>query len=260
MALTSSQKCEITHVVCASLDAAEAVWGAHGKELMKTVAKDAAIFERADSQPAEILPSRIPLHSLVDGSRPKVANFIALVADMRQSSNHLLCDISEKRADVTLLKRVYYETSALLPALEKTLTYEGGAVTEYLGDGILSLFSVDDDDNDESIRKAFRSAKNCVGDTRGLVNDELNSRYRLPSLDIGVGLSYSKALVQLVGIPGNMHPKVIGNCVYYASKLSAGINEIYVDEAIRKSWPKSEGGKLNFIKKTLRSTDGFLVF
>lgn len=257
MALLESEKSQVEGIVKSSLDKAESVWCNHGKELVKAaiVAED---FARSDSA-HEIVQSKIPHHPLVDGDHPKVADFIALVADMRNSSKHLLCAISEKTSDVSLLQRVYYETSALLPALEMTLSFNDGAVTEYLGDGLLALFFVDKSDKEEAIRKAYRSANNCLGDTRSIVNEELKSRYRLPALDIGIGLSYSKALVQLVGIVGERHPKVIGNCIYYASKLSGGRNEIYADDTIRNLWPASKGGKLQFTKKAIRGTDGFLV-
>jgi hypothetical protein len=258
MALSNDEILQIKRIVKSSLDKAENVWRNHGKELVKAGILAEDYSARADSA-HEVVQSKIPHHPLVDGDRPKVADFIALVADMRNSSTHLLCAISEKKSDVSLLERLYYETSALLPALEMTLSYNDGAVTEYLGDGLLSLFFVDESDKEEAIRKAYRSARNCLGDTRNIVNEELMSRYRLPPLDIGIGLSYSKALVQLVGIVGERHPKVIGNCVYYASKLSGGINEIYIDNTIRILWPVSEGGKLRFTKKAIRNTDGFLV-
>lgn len=260
MALPDNEKAEIKSIVKKSLDKAERVWKSHGEQLTKSLAYDESLVVRADSSESpEIVSSRIPRHPLVDGDHPQVADFIALVADMRQSSRHLLCTISEKVANVSLLQRVYYETSALLPALEMTLIYEGGSVTEYLGDGILAIFPVAEEDKSESIRKAYRSANNCLLDTRSIVNWELKNRYNLPDLNIGIGLSYSKALVQLVGLAGGRHPKVIGNCVYYASKLSGGNNEIYVDETIYNLWPKSKGGKLTFSRKGIRGTPGYLI-
>lgn len=260
MTLTRVQKTEIESMVENCLNNAERVWKDHGKELTKAgVVADESFSARADSGQTEIVQSRIPQHPLVYGDNPTVSDFIALVADMRKSSDHLLCAISRKKADVSLLQRLYYETSALLPALEMTLSYEDGAVTEYLGDGILSLFCVNEGNIGESIKKAYRSAKNCLGDTRSIVNRKLNDRYKLPELNIGIGLSYSEALVQLVGIAGKRHPKVIGKCVYYASKLSAGVNEIYADDRIKDLWPTSKNGKLQFIERKSRGTNGFIV-
>jgi class 3 adenylate cyclase len=195
----------------------------------------------------------------VRDDKPALGKFVALVADMRDSSKHLLCRISPRDADVTELQRVYYETAALLPALELTVSFREGSVTEYLGDGVLALFAAEDDAREDAIRAAYGAARNCIGDTRRIINDELASRYRLPPINVGVGLAYSKALVQLVGVPGSKHAKAIGGCVYHATKLSAGTNEIYADDTIHRLWPKSKGGALSFLKKKLRQTDGYLI-
>lgn len=249
--LNEEQKSEIKAIVDDALDRVERVWSKHGSHFAANSA--AVIVEKR-----EVVPSRIPAHPLVDGDRPKVDKFIALVADIRDSSNHLLCAIKEP-ARVSMLQRVYYETSALLPALERTISYENGQVTEYLGDGILALFSVDDDDKDGSIYKAFYAARHCLVDARNIVNNALRTRYHLPAIDMGIGLSLSDALVSLVGIDGARHPKVIGRCVWQASKLAGGRNEIYVDSVLDNMWPVSKEGKLNFTRKRVRGYDGFLV-
>ncbi|HBK04308.1 MAG TPA: adenylate/guanylate cyclase [Acetobacteraceae bacterium] len=201
----------------------------------------------------------MPGHEYVADDQEKVSTFIALVADIRNSSQHLLCAISGKEADVSELQRVYYETSALLPALERTIQYEDGSVTEYLGDGILSLFYVEEGDKKSAIYAAHRAAKNCVTETLRIANDELNARYRLPPLQIGIGLAMSPALISLVGLPGNSHPKAIGRCVYNATKLSGGRNEILVDTNINREWPTSEGGRLKFIPRTMHNVSGYLI-
>ncbi len=122
---------------------------------------------RADVQKS--MPSRIPGHEMVT-PEGKTDELICLVADMRKSSEHLMCAIGGNRP--SQLTRVHYETSALLPALERTIQFNEGSVTEYLGDGILALFRVTDDEG-ESIKNAYRAAKNCIGDTRHIVNEAL---------------------------------------------------------------------------------------
>jgi class 3 adenylate cyclase len=160
---------------------------------------------------------------------------------------------------VSELRRVFYETSALLPALERTIQFEAGEVTEYLGDGVLALFAVNDGEAEATIRASFRAAENCVGDTRGIVNVALKERYGLPPLQVGVGLAMSKAVVSLVGLEGNRHAKATGRCVYFATKLSAGVNEVVVDAVLRGAWPKTKGGGLRFQPTVRRKTDGFVV-
>jgi class 3 adenylate cyclase len=251
MALSKKQSATITEMVNVSLNEAEATWGKHGEELEKALAESTMVADSAMVRKAERIPSKIPNHTNVSSEHSTVDEFIALVADMRKSSEHLLCDIANTRSDVTQLKRVYFETAALLPALELTVGFMGGSVTEYLGDGILALFPVDEATRGETVKQAYRAARNCVEDTRFIVNNELYSRYRLPDLDIGVGLGYSKAIVQLVGVPENRHAKAVGKCVYYASKLSCGVNVIYADKALHNIWPISKGGKLSFRPKAL---------
>lgn len=207
----------------------------------------------------ESAPSRIPGHEKVQDDETVIDEFIALVADMRDSSKHLNSAISEKTAKVSQLQRVYYETSALLPALALTIKFKNGNVTEYLGDGVLALFQVDQADKSKAIYAAHGAAVNCIGQTRALVNAELDKRYSLPPLDLGVGLAMSKTIVTLVGLPGEKHPKAFGECVFRATKLSSGKNEIYVDAKVRGAWPTAKDGKLRFLERSKREVPGYLI-
>ena len=251
--LSASRKKEVARIVLRALDKAESIWDRLGPTM------DEDIFARADDMgKAERVPSRIPGHKEVEAGKEQVGTFIALVADMRNSSQHLLCAIAGDRPSE--LKRVFYETSALLPALEQTIQYEGGSVTEYLGDGLLALFEVNEIDKKPAITAAYTAAANCLDDTRAVVNEALDGRYNLPPLDIGIGMALSKAAVSLVGIEGNSHDKLIGRCVYFATKLAVGKNEIFVDEQLRTAWPITKGGKLTFDKRHGRSSvGGYLI-
>ncbi len=252
--LNAEEKREVKSIVHSALEKAERIWGRHGLSL------DEALHARADSAgiaKRERVPARIPGHNTVEEGQERVGTFIALVADIRESSNHLMSRIAAAKA--TELERVFYETSALLPALERTIQFENGAVTEYLGDGVLALFSVDERDRQRTVKAAYAAAENCLGDTRHIVNEALNDRYDLPPLNLGIGMAMSKAVVSLVGIEGNSHAKVIGRCVYYATKLSSGKNEIVVDDGMDAAWPVSENGTLRFKKQTRRGVEGYLV-
>lgn len=255
MTLSSSERETVSSIIDYSLNEAEKVWGVHGHLFEKL---DEAL-ELSVVAKAETLPSKIPGHPRVSSDLPTTGEFICLVADMRDSKGHLLNAISSTKKDVSCMKRIYFEMAALLPALEITVGFKEGAVTEYLGDGVLALFAVKADARSDGVRLAFAAAQNCIGDTRALVNNALADRYALPKLRLGVGLAFSSAIIQLVGIPGRMHPKAIGPCVYYATKLSGGDNQIHVHENIKLIWPSSEGGKLQFTPKVLRGTNGFLV-
>lgn len=241
-----------------SLDSAEKVWEMEGSDLSMESMDEAPYSEI--SKKTESVSSYIPGYSSVSEDTNEVASFIALVADMRDSSRHLLCDISKKNAKVSMLQRVYYETSALLPALAKTISVEGGSVTEYLGDGVLAFFKVDEDDKSKSIYAAHRAARDCIDHCRSIVNEELNERYALPPLNIGVGLASSRALITLVGLDGAKQAKAFGECVFRATKLSAGNNEIYVDAKLEAMWPTSStGGGITFKRKIIKDMEGFLI-
>lgn len=248
----------ITALISQNLDQAENVWAAVGSKIVQF--SESAALESALMKKAEVVPSQIPGHGMVSDQKPEVDTFIALVADMRDSSKHLMQAISPKTASVSQLQRVFYETSALLPAIAQTVKFNNGKVTEYLGDGVLALFRVTGD----APKSAFYSAHQCgveiIGDVRSLVNKELAKRYKLPSLDLGVGLSVSRAIVTLIGLPSEKQPKVIGECVYRAAKVSKGINEMHTDELAKANWPTGKDGKVTFSQaKKFGSIEGYLV-
>lgn len=237
---------EIKIIVTQALDNAELIWSKSEKLLIKS-AYD-SISEGFESMP---VASNIPGHPFLFRGASDVSEFIAFVVDMRESTKHLKTHIAD--AKVTQLQRVYYETSALLPALAKTVEYEGGKVTEYLGDGLLALFKVDESDKTKALYAARRAAINCLSITRPIVNSELSARYRLPEIDIGIGLSISPAIVLLVGLEDYQHPKVIGSCVYTATKLACERNKIFTDEFIEHMWPSSKGGQVRFVKHQVKT-------
>ncbi|WP_238212493.1 hypothetical protein [Caballeronia novacaledonica] len=253
--LTPDQEKLVSAAVERGLDRAEDTWKSVGREIV--VAKSEAVYDHA-LESYRSKPSSIPGHPWVSGDRPTVDEFVALVVDMRNSSEHL----KSRRVSAKIefgFQRVYYETSALLPAMSLTSSFSQGVVTEYLGDGALILFRVDPDDKVETIRGAYRAAKNCVGQSRDIVNRHLRARFDLPDVHIGAGLAMSKALISLVGDDHDSQPKAIGECVWEATKLSGGTNTVHVSQALKGAWPSSKGGRLSFIKTTMKSVEGYRV-
>lgn len=255
--LTSSEKDELRRIINSSLDKVEKQWQEGGYLLKESNELGLESFKVNAMDSAE--PSKIPGHEIVRDDKTVIDEFIAFVADMRNSSTHLMCAISPKYADVSGLQRVYYETSALLPALAYVVNKEKGSVTEYLGDGLLALFRIDSDAKERAIYASHRAAKNAIGDAREIVNTILFQRYRLPPVDIGVGLAISKTLVTLVGLAPDKHPKAFGECVFRATKLSDGINEVICDENLKAIWPSSKTGKLRFLKRNAKKVDGYVI-
>ncbi|ELE2166626.1 hypothetical protein RC856_003334 [Vibrio fluvialis] len=234
------QKGILIDLVDSSLDRAEKIWSKEG-HMMESINVTVEGMDSLDIvKRAELVPSYIPGSPIVSTDIDKVDTFVALVADMRDSTKHLMCRIATSRDNVTELKRVFYETSALLPALAQTIKFENGSVTEYLGDGILALFKLEDDK--KAIYDARRAAVNCLTVTRQIVNEAISKRYSLPGLDLGVGLATSQALVTTVGLSGEMHAKAFGKCIFNATKKSNGRNKIFVDKDLEAIWPTSKGG------------------
>lgn len=255
--LSTKQKDCLRNIINVSLDKAEKDWENGGSQLLESLKIGAESFDSIVEDSYE--PSKIPGHERVSNHETVIDEFIAFVADMRDSTKHLMCAISEKKAAVSGLQRVYYETSALLPSLGYLISEEGGSVTEYLGDGALALFRIDPENRSAAIYAAHNAAKSTVGDARQIINEILSDRYRLPDIDLGVGLAASKTLVTLVGLPPNMHPKAFGECVFRATKLSGGRNEIISDEYLRSIWPTAKGGTLRFISKRVKDLNGYVL-
>lgn len=244
---------ELIDLVNESLDRAEADWKGIASLLE---AKEAVAL--ANSR--DFIPSAIPGHALVDTTEPKVDEFIALVLDIRDSTQRLMCAISEDKAKVSGLKRLFFETSALLPAASQLVEWKGGAVTEYLGDGLLAMFRANGGQRAERINDAYAAATGSLELVSELVNPILHFRYGVPELAIGVGLAFSKAIVTVVGLGASRQAKAFGECVWRASKLSGGRNEVIVDESIKLAWPTSKGGRLHFRPTKLKGSDGFVVY
>lgn len=238
--MNEQEKNEVRQAAIDGLQRAIDNWKQVGHLLRK-----AMILDSISNEAYASTESNIPGHPFIEEGRPEVDEFVALVIDMRKSSDRL-----KSREQFPGLQdgfhRVYYETSALLPALAKTALQKGGHVTEYLGDGVLILFKVNVENRVETVRKAYRAAANCIETCRDIVNNLLFEHFNLPPLHIGAGLSMSQALVTLVGIPGNMQPKAIGQCVWEASKLSDGYNKVHIAKTLREAWPPVKGGTLRF--------------
>jgi class 3 adenylate cyclase len=159
------------------------------------------------------------------------------------------------------MQRVYYEVSALLPAMAKLIQDYEGAVTEYLGDGLLALFqsSRNIDERNQILKNTVTAARGCMDSLNEVVNPILYQRYGLPSLEIGIGLAYSDAIISHFGLHPDTQIKVIGECIYLASQLSKGRNEIIVHENLEMIWPSSKDGKLKFTMRPFKDFKGYIV-
>jgi hypothetical protein len=238
-----SLKDDVVSSVNDALDEAEKIWKEVGHHFVNER------LEKAFSTvlDAQKVPSKIPGYPFVQEGEPQVADFIALILDIRNSTQHLIQAISARIAKASQLERVLYETTAINTAGSIVVDHYKGGITEYLGDGFLALYRVKDLENPREVYDAYNSAKFYLSTAMVEINKILNYRYSLPDIEVGIGMAFSKAIVTIVGHGKNLHPKALGECIYRASKLSKGTNEVLIDERLELLWPKSDDGTLKFI-------------
>lgn len=225
-------------VIEQALDRAENIWREVEPEFRMLNADTTGMFSKADS-----IPTNIPDHPTIDPLKPEVDDFIAFVLDIRDSTKHLLEAIKNTKA--SQLKRILYETTAINTAGCLITEEYDGKITEFLGDGFLALYKVGE--NPEKVYPAHHAAAKCIRVVKEIVNPLLQKRYGLPPLQVGIGMAYGKAIITAVGNGANLHPKALGECVFRASKISDGVNEIKIDEKLKLFWPTSKNGLLRFI-------------
>lgn len=230
---------ELKDAVNLELDKADDIWNQVKDDFLVKATRQFSIINESQ------IPSKIPGFPFLKQGQGKVGNFVALVLDIRDSTQHLLTMISEKTTTVNKLQRVYYEMTAVnICGLMIVKKYKGG-VTEFLGDGFLALFEISEEVN---VHNAHNAAKKCLETIKEIVNPILKNRYNLPDLAIGIGLAYSQAIVTIIGSGEDLYPKAIGECVFRASKLSNGYNQILFDEHLKLYWPKETGGTISFVQ------------
>lgn len=220
------------------------VWDKVDSELRESIVKSAFA--------TEAVQTFIPGHSMVDPDDPKVSDFAALVADIRGSSAHLMQNTSTFNTNKKRLFRVHAETSAFCAGATCLVRLRGGAVTEMLGDGVLALFECDTETRPKMCKKAYYCGEAIIEAVKKIVNPELD-KINIPPLSIGVGVTFSQAIVTVVGDSKTNVGKAIGQCVYRAAKLSAGEDVVAIDNCLKAAFPETKGGKLRF--KSIEGTE-----
>ncbi|WP_243288407.1 hypothetical protein [Geothrix terrae] len=239
---------------------AEDIWQQVVPDIME-LAEDGSLrkFAKAITQ--------IPGYEEIEEDINVVDDFVILMADMRNSTKHLTTACSDATQGATGLKRLFIETSILLPAMAKTISFGKGKTLEYLGDGVLAAYRVKKGTESSVIYDAHHSAEKIVECVVDIINPLIKHYYNLPPLSVGIGIARSQGIVRMVGIENFLVPKVFGKSVFYASKLCGGENEIYLDEMAHGMWPKVKPGekavvsfkKIPIIKNGEKSCDGYKI-
>jgi len=252
--LTDSESECITNAVIDELSYIHWYWGQITKQEIGESVE--AMYKHADRPK---VPSRIPGYKTVDPSKPTVGQMIAVVTDMRNSSCHLSERSISFPKESDRLRRVHLETGALMAAAATVVSIKGGETAEFLGDGCLSFFDYTNDNYAEKIKDVYFCGRVIVNSILNIVNPLLGN-FRIEPIHAGVGIAASKALITVVGVEGNYLPKVIGQCVFQATKCSSGFDAVALDQSAKLLFKSTQNGKLKFQKYTSQDDSGRVVY
>ncbi len=127
--------------------------------------------------------------------------------------------------DVVFTLNRYFDLAAT------AIAQAGGRVDKFIGDGIMALFGIGEDDQ-SGPRAALRAAKAIAAAMRAL-NHELESELSTP-LRIGMGIHFGKAILGRFGwgLNGEAAPETaIGDVVNIASRLE-GLSKTYACQLV----------------------------
>jgi hypothetical protein len=174
---------------------------------------------------------RIGFHKFIN------KEFVVMMTDIRKSTN-----IINSFYGVNKMFLIFYSYSAVVANIVDK--YKGTA-TEFLGDGVLSLFDCENG-RDDSLINSYLASKDIIEANSNILNPIYKS-LNLPSIDLGIGIDFGNTIVTRFGYKNDNDLKAFGKCVYNVSKLCKGNNEIKVSINSQSVWPSSTNGTLRFM-------------
>lgn len=168
--------------------------------------------------------------------------FVAMMTDIRKST-----DIINRPSGTRDMFLIFYAYSAVTANI---VDHYGGTSTEFLGDGVINLFDTDKG-LDQAFRNSIRASREILA-ARSQILNPLFQHLQLPTIDLGIGIDHGVTIVTRFGYKTDNDLKAFGSCVYNASKLSKGMNEIIISEKSQSAWPTSPDGKLQFSRTLLK--------
>jgi class 3 adenylate cyclase len=120
-----------------------------------------------------------------------------------------------------------------------------GTSTEFLGDGVLNLFDTKDSNRDTAFRNSMLASWDIM-EAREIILNPFFLSVGLPQINLGIGIDHGITIVTKFGYRNDVDLKAFGKCVYNASKLCKGVNEIIVSQNSQSEWPSGPGGNLHF--------------
>jgi adenylate cyclase len=163
--------------------------------------------------------------------------FVVSMTDIRKST-----EIINDKNGVVKMFLIFYVYAGVVAKIVDS--YQGTS-TEFLGDGVLNLFDTENSSLDQAFRNSMQSSWDIMDARQYILNPFFRSN-GLPEIDLGIGIDHGMTIVTKFGYRNDTDLKAFGKCVYNASKLSKGFNEILVSDQSKQKWPYGEGGNLRF--------------
>jgi adenylate cyclase len=116
---------------------------------------------------------------------------------------------------IHVLNRYFYQ-------IGKVIARNGGCIDNYMGDGFMALFGVED--VDEAPLRSVRAGLEML-DTVEELNLYLEPLYRW-RMKIGIGIHYGEVVLGTIGASGNERRTVIGDAVNFASRIESANKEL----------------------------------
>ena len=124
--------------------------------------------------------------------------------------------LSDTASETDVLDTLNGYFDAVVNAVEDN----GGDVLKFMGDGVLSIFAVDDPDSrTDRHKQSVRAALDALAAIATL--NDTRTRSGKPALDIGIGLNAGEVSYGNIGSPGRLDFTVLGSAVNIASRIES---------------------------------------
>ncbi len=162
-----------------------------------------------------------------DASDARLRSAAVLFSDLRNftsfSEAHLPYDT------VHILNRYFF-------SMGDAILRNGGYIDKYMGDGIMALFGLSEDDPERVCRQAVRAGLQMLEALKKL------NRYLLDQFSVeftmGIGIHYGEVIVGHTGHPKKKQFTAIGDTVNVASRMETATKEfhahLFVSDAVRR--------------------------
>lgn len=163
--------------------------------------------------------------------------FIVMMTDIRKSTDI----INSKNGNISMFL-IFYIYAGIVA---KIVDSYNGTSTEFLGDGVLNLFDTKEITRDTALSNSMLASWEILEARETILNPFFNN-VGLPTINLGIGIDHGITIVTKFGYRNDTDLKAFGRCVYNASKLCKGVNQIIVSENSKDVWPTGPEGRLNF--------------